>query len=194
MATSPSGVLPSHYGVPARVPPSRPYYQKEPLPVCRACSLPRSVTCRRLRAGWERALSGVGRTNEGDMGQITPKIINKCGQRWDGHCLREPSRDENWCPAGHIDLKHSLPIYLGQVVTRIPGQGWPGRRRGCCPPARRARPPALRRGPVLTSSHVLEREDEYSSVLKGEMGFPIADAEFTARPGWYMLKPQRVRS
>jgi uncharacterized cupin superfamily protein len=39
-----------------------------------------------------------------------------------------------------------------------------------------------------------EREDEYSSVLKGEMGFRIADAEFTAGPGWYMLKPQRVRS
>jgi uncharacterized cupin superfamily protein len=55
-------------------------------------------------------------------------------------------------------------------------------------------PPGPRRGPVLTPPHVLEREDEYSSVLKGEMGFRIADAEFTAGPGWYMLKPQRVRS
>jgi hypothetical protein len=34
----------------------------------------------------------------------------------------------------------------------------------------------------------------YSSVLKGEMGFRIADAEVAAGPGWYMLKPQRVRS
>jgi hypothetical protein len=55
-------------------------------------------------------------------------------------------------------------------------------------------PPGPQRYLVLTAPHVQEREDEYSSVLKGEMGFRIADAEFTAGPDGYMLKPQRVHS
>jgi hypothetical protein len=41
-------------------------------------------------------------TNERDAGKITPKIINKRGQRWDGHRLREPLHDESWCRAGHM--------------------------------------------------------------------------------------------
>jgi quercetin dioxygenase-like cupin family protein len=45
---------------------------------------------------------------------------------------------------------------------------------------------------ILTPPHVHEREDEYSYVLEGEVGFRIGDAEFTAGPGCYVLKPRGV--
>jgi hypothetical protein len=104
MATSLSGALPSHHGVPARVPPSRPYYQKAPLPVCRACAS-------RFPTVWYQYAHAGGRGMEARL----------------------------------------LLLKERQVLP-------------------------------------------YSSVLKGEMGFRIADAEVAAGPGWYMLKPQRVRS
>jgi quercetin dioxygenase-like cupin family protein len=43
---------------------------------------------------------------------------------------------------------------------------------------------------VLAPPHIHEREGEYSYALEGEVGFPIGDAERTAGPGCYVLKPR----
>ena len=40
--------------------------------------------------------------------------------------------------------------------------------------------------------HVHEREDEYSYVLEGEVGFQVGDEVFTARPGQLVAKPRGI--
>ncbi|HEX6584098.1 MAG TPA: cupin domain-containing protein [Thermoleophilaceae bacterium] len=40
--------------------------------------------------------------------------------------------------------------------------------------------------------HVHEREDEYSYVLEGEVGFQVGDEVFTAEPGQLVAKPRGI--
>ena len=41
-------------------------------------------------------------------------------------------------------------------------------------------------------SHVHEREDEYSYVLEGEVGFEVGDDVFSAGPGQLVAKPRSI--